>query len=89
MYFSVLFNSSERCTNYTSTCQNTYADCQARSGRFTLVFFSTAQKDVQITPLHAKIPLKIVKLGVVGLHQCSFQQLRKMCKLHLYMPKYL
>ena len=34
---------------------------------FTLVFFSTAQKDVQITPLHAKIPMKIVKLGVVGL----------------------
>ena len=31
------------------------------------VFFSTAQKDVQITPLHAKIPMKIVKLGVVGL----------------------
>ena len=52
---------------------------------FTLVFFSTAQKDVQITPLHAKI----VKLGVVGLLKCSFQQLRKMCKLHLYMLKYL
>ena len=30
------------------------------------MFFSTAQKDVQITPLHAKIPMKIVKLGVVG-----------------------
>ena len=53
------------------------------------MFFSTAQKDVQITPLHAKIPMKIVKLGVVGLLSCSFQQLRKMYKLHLYMLKYL
>ena len=31
------------------------------------MFLSTAQKDVQITTLHAKIPLKIVKLVVVGL----------------------
>ena len=31
------------------------------------MFFSTAQKDVQITTLHAKIPMKIAKLGVVGL----------------------
>ena len=30
------------------------------------MFFSTAQKDIQVTPLHAKIPMKIVKLGVVG-----------------------
>ena len=36
------------------------------------MFVSTAQKGVQITPLHAKIPMKIVKLGVVGLLSVLF-----------------